>query len=147
ILDADFGATIAGCLPFRDWGWLRQLVHAFAEEDAKQRGSDALAHRPAFERSVEPHAITVALGDETTFPCDHEGRSQRLGRLESRFNGSLEFSRVDLGRQRFVRQRIAHRPRLSARIGQLGLHGYWREMDRALTEWERHAALAAKIFG
>jgi hypothetical protein len=77
----------------------------------------------------------------------HEGRGQSLGRLESRFNGSLELRSVDLGRQRFVRQHIAHRPRLSARIGQLALHGYWREMDRALTEWERHAALAAKIFG
>ena len=116
ILDADFGARVAGCLPFWDGGWLRQFVHAFVEQDSEQSGGDALAHRPAFEWSVPVHPLAVALGDEAALPGDHESSGQGLGRLECSVDSRLEFYRVDLRGQRPLRQHISHRPWLGASI-------------------------------
>jgi hypothetical protein len=50
----------------------RMVAHGW--QDTEQRGSDALAHGPAFERSVNIYAVTVAFGDQAPLPSDDESR-------------------------------------------------------------------------
>jgi len=119
------------------------LVHTFFEQNAKQRGSNAFAHRPAFERRADIDAVAVALGDDTPFPGDHESCSQGLGRIECCIDSRPQFCCVDLGRQRLAWNQIAHRPRFGGRVRQSALNHYRSEMDGAFAQRQRHASLAA----
>ena len=64
-----------------------------------------------------------------------------------RVDSRLEFCRIDLARQRLIRQHIAHGPRNGIGIWQFTLYDYRREMDYGFSKRKRHAALAAKVFG
>src|SRR5262249_45360339 len=55
---------------------LRELIHASVDQDSEQRSGDALAHGPAFERSANIYAVTVALDDQAPLPGDDESRGQ-----------------------------------------------------------------------
>jgi hypothetical protein len=83
ILDADFGARVARCLPFWDGGWLRQFVHASVEQDSEQSGGDALNSKR------DPVRVPVGLLLEEIVR-----RSRRLAQPASR-NGSLLGSKRD----------------------------------------------------
>src|SRR5208337_5600485 len=96
-----------GCLPFGDRGRLSELIRASIEQDAEQRGSNALAHGPAFERGTHAYSVAIVLCNEVALPGDDEGCRQSLGWFDSR----LELCRIDLARQRLIRQHIAHWPR------------------------------------
>ena len=102
VLNADFGARVSGCLPFGDRGSLSELIRASIEQDAKQRGCDALAHGPAFEWSTHAYSVAIALCNEVALPGDDEGCRQSLGWFESRVDSRLEFCRIDLARQRLL---------------------------------------------
>src|SRR5215831_18552493 len=147
VLNADFSARVSGCLPFGDRGRLTELIRASVEQDAKQRGGNALAHGPAFERGTHAYSVAIALCNEVAFPGDDEGCRQSLGWFESRVDSRLEFCRIDFARQRLIPQHITHGPRRAIGIRQFTLYDDRREMDRGVTERKGHAALAAKVFG
>src|SRR5262249_40596272 len=147
VLNADFGARVSGCLPFGDRRRLSELIRASVEQDAKQRGGNAIAHGPAFERGTQAYSIAIALFYVVDFTVDEEGCRKRLGCFESRVDSRLEFCRNDFARQRLIRQHITHGPRHAIGIRQFTLYDDRREMDRRLTKRKRHAALAAKVFG
>ncbi len=115
--NADLRARIIVTLPFGNGRRLRQLIHALFDQDSHQRGRHALAHRPTFEGSVRGDASGVPLADDPSSPRHDESRSQLCRRLKRRVDGLLHFGRVDLWRERGLRQHIAHRPRLRRGIG------------------------------
>src|ERR1700686_3386888 len=122
VLNADFGARVSGCLPFGDRGRLSELIRASVEQDAKQRGGNALAHGPAFERGTDAYSVAIALCNEVALPGDDEGRRQSLGWFESRVDSRLKLCRIDLARQRVIRQHIARGPRHGIGIRQFALY-------------------------
>src|SRR5262245_51041669 len=99
VLNANFGARVSGCLPFGDSGGLSELIRASVGQDAKQRGVNALAHGPAFERGTHAYSVAIALCNEVASPGDDEGCRQSLGRFESRVDSRLEFCRIDFVRR------------------------------------------------
>src|SRR4029077_3827598 len=115
-----FRARVSGCLPFGDRGSLSELIRASIEQNAKQRGGNALAHGPAFERGTRVYSVAIALCNEVALPGDDEGCRQSVGWFESRVDSRLEFCRIDLARQRLIRRHIAHGPRNG--IGYLAIY-------------------------
>ena len=132
-------------LPLGDRRRLPQLVCALPDENAHQCGGHALSHRPAFERRVLRDAGPVPLADETPSPRHHERRRHPRRRLERRIDGALHLCRIELRRERRLRQRIAHRPFLRRGVGKpfLDPHGF--EIHLALSLRQRHASLVSKV--
>ena len=100
VLNADFGARVFRYLPFGDRGRLSELIRASTEQDSQQRGSNALAHGPAFERCTHAYSVAIALCNEVALPGDDEGCRQSLGWFERRVDSCLELCRIDLAWQR-----------------------------------------------
>lgn len=126
---------------------LVQRVDALLDQNPEQRGRDALAHRPSFERRLRSEAFAIALSDEPAFPSDHKRSSQPFSRLERCLDGCLELRGVDLRWRGIPRQHVAHGPGLGRRIGQSALYGDRSEIQSALTDRQRDTSLAPEVLG
>src|SRR5437899_2216784 len=145
--NANLSPRIPTTLPLRNGCRLQQIVDALLDEHAHHGGSQALAHRPAFERGSRCHALAIALADEASLPRHYEGCCHSCSRLEGGVHSSFDLGSVDLLRQWVVGQRITHGPSLRRGFRQLALDDDWRETDGVLAHWKRHAPLAPKILG
>ena len=92
VLNADFGASISERLPFWDRGRLSEPIRASLEQNAKQRGGNALTHGPTFEGGTHAYSVAIALCNKASLPGDDEGCRQSLGGFESRVDSLLKFA-------------------------------------------------------
>src|SRR6266550_3174855 len=132
VSNPDLSARIARTLPLRNGRRLPQVVDALLDEDAHQRGRQALAHRPAFERRVRGDAVSVTLGNEASSPSHHEGGSHLCGRPEGCVHCLFHLGGIELRRQRLLGQSITHGPLLCGGVGQPTLEFDRCEIHRVL---------------
>ncbi len=120
-------------------------VDALADQDAHQRGRDALAHGPALERRARRDPLAVALAHDPPFPRDHQRRRHGLHRLERGVHGPAHLCGVELRLGTVRREAVAHGPRLGRSVRQPARDALGPEVGRPPAHREREAPLVSQI--
>ena len=123
-----------------------QLQQALLLQAADERSGEALALGPALHQRVLGDAFGVALGHQPAL-VDHHQAGGAGRRLEGHLHRRLQLLRVHLGRQRVLRQEIAHGPGRGLGVGKGGSNRDRLEIDAVVVLGVDDAALVPVELG